>query len=132
MAELATMARPYANAAFDAAKQSGDLLGWSKALQYLASASADETVSRLLQSPDLDGPVKAKKLIEICGDELDDRSKRFVQVLATNKRLPLIGAIAEQFEVLRAAEEKQVDVEVISAMPLTDAQVEMLTKALHK
>jgi len=132
MAELATMARPYANAAFDVAKKASDLTGWSKALQFLASASADETVSRLLQSPDLDGPVKAQKLIDICGDELDDRSKRFVQVLANNKRLPLIGVIAEQFEALRAAEEQQVDVEVTSAKPLTDEQVEMLAASLRK
>lgn len=132
MAELATMARPYANAAFDVAKKAGDLGGWSKALQYLAAASADETVNRMLQSPDLDGVVKAQKLIDVCGSELDDQSKRFVQVLATNKRLPLIGVIAEQFEALRAAEEQQVDVEVTSAMPLSDEQVEKLAVSLRK
>jgi len=117
MAELATMARPYANAAFDVAKRDSDLGSWSKALAYLAQAAGEPTVRSLLESPDMEAPVKAQKLIEVCGDALDDRTKRFVQVLASNKRLPLIGEIADQFEALRAAEEQQIDVEVVSAKP---------------
>ena len=109
MAELATMARPYANAAFDVAKRDSDLGSWSKALAYLATASDEPSVRSLLESPDMEAPVKAQKLIEVCGDALDDRTKRFVQVLASNKRLPLIGEIANQFEALRAAEEQQID-----------------------
>jgi len=122
MAELATMARPYANAAFEVAKRDSDLGAWSKALAYLATASSEPTVRSMLESPDMEAPVKAQKLIEVCGDALDDRTKRFVQVLASNKRLPLIGEIADQFEALRAAEEQQIDVEVVSAMPLTEEQ----------
>ena len=132
MAELATMARPYANAAFDVAKRDKDLGQWSKALSYLAAAAGDETVRGLLESPELEAPVKAQRLIDVCGDALDDRSKRFVQVLASNKRLPLIGEIANQFELLRAAEEQQIEVEVISAMPLTDDQQKTLAAALEK
>ena len=71
-------------------------------------------------------------MIEVCGDALDDRTKRFVQVLASNKRLPLIGEIADQFEALRAAEEQQIDVEVVSAMPLTEEQQSTLAAALKK
>jgi len=132
MAELATMARPYANAAFDVAKRDSDLGSWSKALAYLAQAAGEPTVRSLLESPDMEAPVKAQKLIEVCGDALDDRTKRFVQVLASNKRLPLIGEIADQFEALRAAEEQQIDVEVVSAMPLTDDQQNTLAAALKK
>ena len=130
MAELATMARPYANAAFDVAKRDSDLGAWSKALAYLATASTEPTVRSMLESPDMEAPVKAQKLIEVCGDALDDRTKRFVQVLASNKRLPLIGEIADQFEALRAAEEQQIDVEVVSAMPLTEEQQSTLVAAL--
>jgi len=68
MAELATMARPYANAAFDVAKRDSDLGSWSKALAYLAQASSEPTVRSLLESPDMEAPVKAQKLIEVCGD----------------------------------------------------------------
>ena len=132
MAELATMARPYANAAFDVAKRDNDLGTWSKALAYLATAAGNDTVRTLLEAPDMEAPVKAQKLIDVCGDALDDRTKRFVQVLAGNKRLPLIGEIFDQFEALRAAEEHQIDVEVVSAMPLTDDQQSTLAAALKK
>ena len=132
MAELATMARPYAHAAFDVAKRDNDLGAWSKALAYLTVAASDGAVRSMLESPDMEAPVKAQKLIDVCGDSLDDRSKRFVQVLANNKRLPLIGEIAEQFEELKAAEEQQIDVEVVSAMPLTDKQQSTLAAALKK
>jgi len=132
MAELATMARPYANAAFDVAKRDNDLGAWSKALAFLASAASNHAVRTLLEAPDMEAPVKAQKLIDVCGDALDDRTKRFVQVLAGNKRLPLIGEIADQFEALRAAEEQQIDVEVVSAMPLTDDQQSTLAAALKK
>jgi F-type H+-transporting ATPase subunit delta len=132
MAELATMARPYAHAAFDVAKRSGDLDAWSRSLGFLAAAAADATVRGWLSAPELVAAVKAQKLIDICADEIDDRGKRFVQVLAANKRLALLSEISTQFDTLRAAQEQQIDVEVSSALALTNEQEQMLMTALEK
>ena len=132
MAELATIARPYANAVFDLAKRDGNLEQWSGMLAVLDATTQHPTVARLLDSPDLPAAAKAFRLAEVCGDELDDRGKRFLQSLAEHDRLALINEIRTQFEELLAEEQKSLEVEVISAYPLTDAQGEALKQALNR
>ena len=132
MAELATIARPYANATFELAKSDGTLDGWSRMLSVLTATTANETVALLLDSPDLPANAKAFRLAEVCGDELDDRGKKFLQALAEHDRLDLIPEIQQQFEELRAEEQKSLDVEVVSAFPLSDAQTEALKNALNR
>jgi len=132
MAELATLARPYANAVFASAKASGELDRWSRMLQFLAAASSDVQMKVLLEAPEVAEVQKAHQLVEVCGEELDNRAKNFVQVLAANKRLNLIEEIGELFEDLRAQEQQSLDVEVISAFPLSDAEAESLRAALGR
>jgi F-type H+-transporting ATPase subunit delta len=132
MAELATIARPYANAVFDLAKGDNSLDQWSNMLAVLDATIRHERVSELLDSPDLASAAKAYRLAEVCGDELDDRGKKFLQSLADHDRLMLIGEIREQFENLRAEELKNLEVEVISAFELTNEQSERLKQALNK
>ncbi len=132
MAELATIARPYANAVFGLAKRDQALDAWSRMLATLAATIEHPKVRVLLESPDNPSQAKAFKLAELCGDELDDRGKKFLQALADNDRLLLLGEIRAQFEALKAEEEKSLDVEVISAYELSDAQSSALKVALNK
>src|SRR5690606_4308919 len=98
MAELATLARPYANAVFDVAKADHALEQWSRMLTFLAFAAAEDKVRQMLESPDLPAEVKAQRLVELGGDELNERARNLVRLLARNKRLGVIGEIREQFE----------------------------------
>ncbi len=132
MAELATIARPYANAIFELAKSEASLDQWSRMLAVLDGTAQNETVALLLDSPDLPSSAKAFRLAEVCGDELDDRGKKFLQSLADHDRLSLVGEIRGQFEELRAEEQKSLEVEVISAYALSDAQGDALKQALHR
>ncbi len=132
MAELATLARPYANAAFDIAKSDKSLDSWSRMLSLLAGAAEQPAVKALLSSPDLEDTAKATKLGDLFRDDLNDRGRRFLTVLAENKRLDLLPEITEQFELRRAEEEKTLDVEVISAYPLQDYQADKLKSALER
>ena len=132
MAELATIARPYANAIFSLAKRDTALDQWSRMLAVLSGTTDQPQVRALLASPDLPGNAKAFQLADVCGEELDDRGQKLLQALADNDRLSLVGEIRTQFEVLRAEEEKSLDVEVISAFALTDEQAEALKKSLNK
>ena len=91
MAELATIARPYANAVFKLAKDGNALDQWSRMLRVLTGTSGHPTVQVLLESPEMPSSAKAFRLAEVCGDELDDRGKKFLQSLADNDRLGLIG-----------------------------------------
>ena len=120
MAELATIARPYANAVFELAKRDNNLDQWSRMLGTLDATSHHETVALLLDSPDMPASAKAFRLAEICGDELDERGKKFLQSLAEHDRLSLISEVRAQFEELRAEELKSLEVEVsVEAEKLT-------------
>lgn len=132
MAELATIARPYANAVFELAKRDNNLEQWARMLSVLDATIRHETVALLLDSPDMPANAKAYRLAEVCGDELDDRGKKFLQSLAEHDRLSLISEVREQFEELRAEEQKSLEVEVISAYPLSDTQGEALKQALNR
>ncbi len=132
MAELATLARPYANAAFDIAKGDGALDQWARMLSLLAAAAGMEAVRELIASPAVASVVKADRLVQALGDELNVGANRFVHVLAENKRLELLREISAQFDVLKADAERTLDVEIESAVELSDAELDAFTDSLTK
>jgi F-type H+-transporting ATPase subunit delta len=132
MAELATLARPYANAVFDLAKGDKTLDQWSRMLSFLVAASGEPKVRQMLESPDLAAEVKARRLSELCGDELNDRARNLVGVLAQNKRLAALDEIRVQFEERKADEERVLEVEVITAYELAPEQSDKLRQALMR
>jgi len=130
MAEYATLARPYGNAVFSFAKAAAALPRWSHLLELLSAALAEPEVRTLVESPDLTAERKAERLAALCGDAMDAAGERFLQALARNGRLPLLAEIRRHFDELKALEERVLEVEVRSALPLTDAQAEELKAAL--
>ena len=130
--EQATLARPYAIAAFKAAKEAKKIPAWSGMLSILSSASQHKKISMLLESPELPAEAKAHRLAEVCGEDLDNSAKLFLQALAEHNRLPLLPEVLSQFEELKAKEEESIDVEVLSAFELTETQVEEIKSTLNK
>lgn len=132
MSQNTTLARPYAKAAFEVANQAGDLAGWSARLHTVASVVSSDKVAAVLSRPNLSAEQQAAAVIEICGDEIDQQVGRFIAILAENKRLPLIAEIVVLFDVLKADQEKRIDVEVVSAYALDEAGEAKLKEALKK
>jgi F-type H+-transporting ATPase subunit delta len=132
MAELATLARPYSRAVFELAKSQGRLDAWARMLDLLAAVANESSVRQLLDSPELTDAAKAQRLARVCGEDIDDRGRALINLLATNKRLALIGDVREQFEELKAQEEQVLEVEVISAYELTETQAGLLREALQR
>lgn len=132
MAESITLARPYANAAFQVAVADKALAEWSAMLKTLAAVAADEKVSSLLKNPAMTAEKLSDALLAICGEEISAKGQNMIRLLADNRRLPLLPEISEIFEILKAAKEKSVDVELTTAYALSDALVEQLTQALQK
>lgn len=131
MAELSTLARPYAKAAFEYARAGNDLAGWSQQLATAAAVAATDTMVKVLGSPALTAEQRAQMLIDVCGDALDAKGRNFIKVLADNKRLSLLPEIQALYEELKANQEKSVDVDVVSAFPLDSAMTERLAQALR-
>ena len=132
MAETATLARPYANAVFALAKSQDRLDKWARMLGLLAAAASTDEVRALVGAATLSAAVKARKLIDVAGDELDDRGRRFVHVLAENGRLDLLAEVARQYEVRKAEAERVLEVEIAAAVELTDEQRQAFAGALRE
>ncbi|SEK25784.1 F-type H+-transporting ATPase subunit delta [Atopomonas hussainii] len=130
MAELTTLARPYAKAAFQHAVAAQQLTQWSGMLGLAAAVTADNTMQACLKAPQLTNEQKGQALMDVCGEELDQAARNFVSVLAENKRLELLPEIAVLFEQYKAEQEQSVDVEVTSAFALNADQQDQLAKAL--
>lgn len=132
-AELSTVARPYARAAFSYALDHDDgLAQWSRMLAILAAAILDPAADVALDNPVLTTADETSLLEQIMGDELDEHGKNFVSVLAQYGRLSLLPVISEQFELLKSNHEKTMEVEVTSAFEVSEQEKEALSSALHR
>jgi F-type H+-transporting ATPase subunit delta len=132
MAELSTLARPYAKAAFEYAREHGALGEWAEQLATLAAVSSDPGMAAVLNDPSLTDEQQSGTLADVCGDVLGAPARNFIAILASNKRLGLLPEIYSQFALFKANQEKSVDVEVVSAFELEDAARDKLAAALGK
>jgi F-type H+-transporting ATPase subunit delta len=132
MAELVTVARPYAEAAFKLARENKNLAGWSDMLALLQSVVRDEQVASRIGDPNVDDHALESLMLGILGNRLDGHGRNFVQVLIQNHRLELVSHIRALYEELRRDFEGVVEARVISALPISEAQVRTLLGALEK
>ncbi len=132
MAELTTVARPYAKAAFQYADEHGSLTLWSDMLAFAAAVSEQETVSSYLNNPKITSAQKAEAVTSLCAERLNDAGKNFITLLAQNKRLPALREIMVLFEALKSAKEKRVDVLITSAFELSEEQIGKLASSLKQ
>jgi F-type H+-transporting ATPase subunit delta len=131
MAEIATVARPYAEAAFGLADKSGALATWSDALGALAQAARDPAMQSVLGNPH----VADARMVEMLGSIAQgapQELKRFLEMLAENKRLTVLPEVHGQFERLRAEREGTVDARIESAFPMAGDELAALVADLER
>ena len=131
MAELTTIARPYAKAAFDFAVEQNAVDSWAEMLKFAALVSENETIQPLLA-----GALASKQLadlfIGVCGEQVNEQGHNLIKVMAENGRLRVLPDVLEQFEHLRALSEATAEVEVTSANELSNEQLSKITSAMEK
>ncbi|ROO26922.1 F0F1 ATP synthase subunit delta [Salinisphaera orenii MK-B5] len=132
MAEIQTLARPYAEAVFEIAQAGGTLDAWSNALAALSAVVRNPDVAAVLDNPEIDDRVLADAIIGIADDDLNDGARNLVRLLVENSRLRLVPDIADQFESLKAEAENRVDVSVTSAVEFSDDQQAALAQSLEQ
>ena len=131
MAERATVARPYAKAAFEYARDAKSFAEWSQGLQLAAEIVSDPRVAALSKDPQCGTADLANVVTDVAGNKLDAGMQNFVRVLAENHRLLLLPEIVKHYEELRSEVENTVDVEVVSAIALSSEQKDKLSQALN-
>lgn len=132
MAELTTIARPYAEAAFRLAQEHNALPIWSQMLRLVSSVVADPRIAGALDNPRLAAADKESLLLSVVGESLDPLGRNFVRVLIESDRITVLPQIAMLFEGLRNSAEGVAKALIESAFPLSDAQIADLTAALEK
>jgi len=132
MAELATIARPYAEAAFQLARDQDVLAAWSDMLKLAASIVADERIAKALDNPRLDAGAKESLLLSVGGDRFDEQARNFIRVLVQSERVALLPQIAAMFETLKNDAEATAKATIESAFELDATQLSELTAALEK
>ena len=131
MAELATIARPYAEALFRVA-QTGDMAVWSALVNELGAIGSNPDVQDFARNPNVTREQVAATLMSLVRSPLPAEANNFVAVLAENRRVGSLPEIAAQFQVLRNAQEGAADADISSAFELSGTQVADLISSLEK
>lgn len=130
MIEPMTLARPYARAAFAVAKAQANLDAWNDVLKALSAICKDARVNVVLQDPARTADARAAVIASLVEGDAPAGLSNFLRVMADNHRLPLLPDVAQQFAELKAALEATVNVEVISAFDLADADAQRIAEAM--
>jgi F-type H+-transporting ATPase subunit delta len=132
MSELATLARPYATAAFKRAKETGSVQSWSQNLAFMSAVINNEAVRGIVDNPKVSKQDLSALLLDICQEHIDKEGASFLKLLVQNGRLALLSNIANLFEGYKAEHEGYVDVQVSTAYELSEEAYDQLTKNLEK
>lgn len=131
MAELATIARPYAEALFEVARK-GDLNQWAEQVDTLAQIASNEELRQFADNP----KVSASEVFDVITGAarlpLLDGVKNFLRALIENGRLDTLPTVVAQFHALKNAESGVADAKVYSAFPIESAQLGELVQVLEK
>ena len=130
MAELTTLARPYAKAAFEYALTANTLQSWFEALDVSAAVAGQDQVKKALGASGLSAEQKAAVFVKVCGEQMDEKVKNFIHTLASNKRLALLPYKKELFARYKEQQEKSIEVEVTAAFELPVDLINKLAQAL--
>jgi F-type H+-transporting ATPase subunit delta len=132
MAELVTVARPYAEAAFKVALEGKALARWSDMLQLATVIARDPLMRSTLSNPKVTLAQKKALYFAVAGEGFDEGAKALVSLLLENGRVVLLPPVAELFEKLKNEQERVLVAHITSAQPLSDAQRAEIVGSLER
>lgn len=140
MADKHTLARPYADALFDLARQDGTLSEWSSALGVAAAVAADDRVEEVMHDPRYSDARRVEFLTGLFAEVPeaavlaggDEKGMNFLRLLVDYDRTEVLPEIAQHFDDLKAELENTVEVTVTAAAPLSDELSARIREALEK
>lgn len=130
MAENLTLARPYAEAVFELARDQNQLGPWQQALERLARAAQDPQLRALVGNPRISPEQLARLFIDVAGG-LTDAQKNFVRTLVDNERALVLPEIHELFVRLKNRHEGVRQARITSAFPLDEVLLKQLIAQLE-
>ena len=132
MAELVTIARPYAEAIFALAKERNELSKWSDMLTLLVTVFDDARIQAAIANPKVTKADIEKLILAVCGEQIDANARNFIQLLVENGRLSAVAEIRRIFDLLKSEDEGVVEAQISSAFPLEGQELEKIVSLLSK
>lgn len=132
MAEIQTLARPYAEAVFELAQSRQALTAWSEMLAFITAIAADANMQRLASDPRVNRGRFLDLFLDLGGKDINAEGANFIRLLVENHRLNLLPEILEQYEARKTEAEARVEATVVSAFPLEATQLQSLSDALKR
>ena len=130
MAEISTIARPYAVAAFKLGKEQKSLTNWSDMLGFATQVVVSADMQNYINDPKIVAVDLQTTFLKVCGDKLNVNAQNLIKVLVQYGRLSILPAITAAFEELKAQEEGVLEAQIIAASKPSDAEVNDLVKRL--
>ncbi len=130
MQEDLTIARPYAQAVFELAREQDALAVWSQMLAFLAVVVAHDDMKRLIKDPRIAAAALEGLVLDIADGRLNQHGKNLVSQLIANGRLTIVPEMAELFEQLSARAQNVLNVDISSAYPLDAEHTQVITDAV--
>ena len=131
MAEISTIARPYAVATYKLGKETKSLAKWSEMLAFAATVANDAQMQAYVQNPKVVASDLQTTFLKVCGDKLNEQGQNLIRVLVEYNRMSILPAIASAFEALKAQDEGTLDAQIIAASKPTEAEINDLLKRLE-
>jgi len=132
MAENATIARPYAEAAFGLAEEARALPRWAEALAVMARVAANPELQAWMAHPRLNSRQVYDLFLSLCPEDLPTELRSIARLLIANDRLALLAEIREQFMELKNRHDGVVEAEIRTAFRLDNAQLSALVADLER
>lgn len=131
MAEISTIARPYAVAAYKLGREKKTLGKWSEMLGFAAAVANDAQIKAYIQDPKVVSSDLLATFLKVCGDNLNENGQNLIKVLVEYGRLSILPEIYSAFEALKAQDEGTLDAEIIAAAKISAADTKDLVKRLE-
>ena len=128
MAEISTIARPYAVAAYKLGKEQNALAKWSEMLGFASQVANDAQMQAYINDPKVVASDLQATFLKVCGDKLNVNAQNLIKVLVEYGRMSVLPAITTAFEELKAQDEGVLESSIIAAAKPSDAEVKDLLK----
>jgi len=131
--ESTTIARPYANAAFEYAVESNSLDTWSAALDLLGAIASDSSMDSAIKDPKVSNEQLLDIVSSVGGDALKSKEiTNFIKILIENERLQYAPEMTRLYEDLLADKKGAIEVLVTSAHELGNDESAKIADAMKK
>ncbi len=131
MAEISTIARPYAVAAYKLGSEQKTLAKWSEMLSFASAVVNDAQMKAYIENPKVVSSDLQDAFLKVCDSKLNDSGQNLIKVLIEYGRLSILPAITSAFETLKAQDEGMLEAQIVAAVKPSAAEVKDLVARLE-